>query len=277
MSEEQKKKEINVEETVERADERAKNVDSESSAMNAANAADDVKTNNVESQEGKDENKVRSDNKEKAEEGKAEDKGKAAKAAAAKAAAKAERPKPAAERPRPATRKKDEEKEAEPKPPSPNQPKLDRIVQIIRQEVSEDAVQEAYINEMDRHLPCIVINREKWVETSKLLKEHEELSMNYLRNVTGVDYETHFEVVYHLISLEKVEEVCIKVRTEDRENPSIPSVTPVWNTANWNEREIYDLLGIDFPGHPNLTRIMMPDDWVGHPLRKDYEPFDPEV
>lgn len=161
-------------------------------------------------------------------------------------------------------------------PPSPNQPLLDKLVRIIRAEVSDEAVEEAYINRLDRDLPCVVIRPEHWVETSLLLKNHEQLQLNYLRNVAGVDRETHLEVVYHLLSMVTREEYCIKVKT-DREQSSIPSVTPVWNTANWNEREIYDLLGIDFPGHPDLRRIMMPDDWVGHPLRKDYEPLDPEV
>jgi NADH-quinone oxidoreductase subunit C len=84
------------------------------------------------------------------------------------------------------------------------------------------------------------------------------------------------EVAYHLLSLSNKRDYCIKVKT-DRDQPSIPSVSVLWPTANWNEREIFDLLGIDFPGHPNMTRIMMSDEWVGHPLRKDYEPLDPEV
>lgn len=109
-----------------------------------------------------------------------------------------------------------------------------------------------------------------------MLKGHDELRFNYLRNVSGVDYETHMEVVYHMIGLDSKLEAAIKVRT-DRDAASVQSATPVWATANWNEREIYDLLGIDFPGHPDLRRIMMPDDWVGHPLRKDYEPLDSEV
>src|SRR5690606_25137167 len=105
---------------------------------------------------------------------------------------------------------------------------------------------------------------------------HAELKLSYLRNVTGVDYETHLESVFYLINFTDKQDYCVKVRT-DREQAAMPSVTSVWQTANWNEREIYDLLGIEFTGHPNLKRIMMPDDWVGYPLRKDYEPIDPEV
>ncbi|MNH34078.1 NADH-quinone oxidoreductase subunit C/D [compost metagenome] len=97
-----------------------------------------------------------------------------------------------------------------------------------------------------------------------------------MRNVSGVDYIAYLEVVYHVVSLERGCDAAVKVRTE-RENASVYSATPVWAAANWNEREIFDLLGIDFPGHPDLRRIMMPDDWVGHPLRKDYEPLDSEV
>lgn len=163
-----------------------------------------------------------------------------------------------------------------PKEPSPNQPRLDRAAALIREQVAADAVDEAYINEPDGHRPYLVIKPEHWIRTAQLLKENGEFGLNYLRNVSGTDMETHLEVVYHLVSLDTRHEYGIKIKT-DREKPSVDSVTPVWATANWNEREIYDLFGIDFPGHPDLRRIMMPDDWIGHPLRKDYEPFDPEV
>ncbi|WP_010278998.1 NADH-quinone oxidoreductase subunit C [Paenibacillus senegalensis] len=177
---------------------------------------------------------------------------------------------------RAAQKAKKEEEPEEPKLPSPMQPVLDRAVQLIQTEVSEEAVAEAFINEIDGHRPYLVIKQEFWPETAKLLKEHPEFGLTYLRNLSGVDQETHLEVVYHLISMESKQNYCIKVKT-DRDQPRVPSVTSVWETANWNEREVYDLLGIDFPGHPDLRRIMMPDDWVGHPLRKDYEPLDPEV
>ncbi|NQX70604.1 NADH-quinone oxidoreductase subunit C [Paenibacillus alba] len=163
-----------------------------------------------------------------------------------------------------------------PKVPSPNQPLLDRLVAILKEGAGEDAVVEAFINERDAHRPYVVIHSSRWPQAALTLRDHEELRCDYLRNLSGVDQETHLEVAYHLLSLTHKQEYCVKVKT-DREQPSIPSVALTWPTADWNEREVYDLLGIDFPGHPNLVRIMMPDDWVGHPLRKDYEPLDPEV
>lgn len=163
-----------------------------------------------------------------------------------------------------------------PKEPSPKQPILDRLVQLIGENVGEAAIESSFINERDEHIPYVIINKDHWVQVAQLLKQNEELELTYLRNVSGVDMETHMEVAYHLISLTKKQDYCVKVKT-DRDAASIPSVTPIWPTANWNEREIFDLLGIDFPGHPDLRRIMMPDDWAGYPLRKDYEPIDPEV
>ncbi|MCD1260888.1 NADH-quinone oxidoreductase subunit C [Paenibacillus athensensis] len=168
------------------------------------------------------------------------------------------------------------DEDAAPKEPSPNQPLLDRLVALVKESAGEAAITEAYINERDGHLPYIVVHSDYWLQTAELLRDHEELQCTYLRNLSGVDQETHLEVAYHLLSMTHNRNYCVKVKT-DREQPSIPSVTPIWDTANWNEREVYDLLGIDFPGHPDLRRIMMPDDWVGHPLRKDYEPLDPEV
>lgn len=179
---------------------------------------------------------------------------------------------------RAAARAKKEEsaEEAAPKEPSPNQPKLDRLVAILKEQAGDAAVEAAWINEQDHHRPVVEIAAEHWPACARAMKDHPELKLHFLRNVSGVDRETHMEVVYHLLSFEFKQDYCVKVKT-DRDAPQIPSITPVWTTADWQEREIYDLLGIDFPGHPDLRRIMLPDDWVGHPLRKDYEPLDPEV
>ncbi|MBH5320572.1 NADH-quinone oxidoreductase subunit C [Paenibacillus sp. GSMTC-2017] len=164
----------------------------------------------------------------------------------------------------------------QPKLPSVRLPELELIIRVLSNEVASDAVLESYINELNADMPTIVLSGAHWTKAAVVLRDHKELDFNYLRNVSGVDYETHLEVVYHLLSLKSRRDVVIKLRT-DREAASVPSAALTWSTANWNEREIYDLLGIDFPGHPDLRRIMMPDDWVGHPLRKDYEPLDSEV
>lgn len=200
-----------------------------------------------------------------------------AKAAKAKAAAEARAARAAA---REAAKKTEAGEaagaEAPPKEPSPKQPVLDRFVQLLKETFGESAVLESFINEKDDHLPCVVLETSLVAQAAEFVKNHPELKLVYLRNLAGSDMETHMEVIYHILRLEDMQEYCIKVKA-DREAPSVPSVTPVWSGADWNEREVYDLLGIDFPGHPNLVRIMMPDSWVGHPLRKDYEPLDPEV
>ena len=102
-------------------------------------------------------------------------------------------------------------------------------------------------------------------------------ALDYLSFVTGVDYpeQKRIEVVYHLFSSQHRHELLLKVRVP-RDDPRVESVTSIWRGADWHEREAYDLLGIVFAGHPNLRRIMMTDDWVGHPLRKDYIYEDPE-
>jgi NADH-quinone oxidoreductase subunit C len=98
-----------------------------------------------------------------------------------------------------------------------------------------------------------------------------------LSSVTAVDWypnEPRFEVVYHLHSIERNSRVRLKCRLAG-ENPEIESVTGVWRGANWYEREVWDLFGIRFTGHPDLKRIMLPDDWEGYPLRKDYSVLGP--
>ena len=99
-----------------------------------------------------------------------------------------------------------------------------------------------------------------------------DLGFDCLINLTGIDWnkKNQIEVVYHLWSYAQRHSFVLKVQL-DRAAPSVPSIESVWKSADWLEREQYDLLGIDFPGHPDLRRIMLPDDWVGHPLRRDYK------
>jgi NADH-quinone oxidoreductase subunit C len=107
------------------------------------------------------------------------------------------------------------------------------------------------------------------VEALRRLKQ--ELKFERLSTVTAVDRypaEPRFEIVYHLQSISENQRVRLKARVSG-ENPEIESAFAVYRSANWYEREVFDLFGVRFLNHPNLTRIMMPDDWVGHPLRKD--------
>lgn len=101
------------------------------------------------------------------------------------------------------------------------------------------------------------------------LKESGVLLFDHLMCLSGVDYKDRLEVVYHLYSYELKHKVTLKVNV-DRNNPEIDTVVPVWETANWHEREAYDMFGINFKGHPDLRRILLPQEWEGYPLRKDY-------
>ena len=105
-----------------------------------------------------------------------------------------------------------------------------------------------------------------------ILRDDPQCPFNYLCDVTAVDWypsEPRFEVVYHLLSIPQKERIRLKARL-DGSSPVIESITSVWPSANYFEREVFDLFGVRFTGHPLLQRIMMPDNWEGHPLRKDY-------
>lgn len=117
---------------------------------------------------------------------------------------------------------------------------------------------------------CVVIEKTAIPEVMRLLKESPEFDFNYLNNVTAVDYFGHFEVIYNLTSFRNRHTLTVKTRVSTRENPEVPSVTPLWKGADFQEREIYDLMGIGFPGHPNLKRIALWEGFEGHPLRKDF-------
>lgn len=124
----------------------------------------------------------------------------------------------------------------------------------------------------DRDEMTIYVDRANIREACALLKEDPACPFDFLSDITCVDWhpsEPRFEVVYHLLSIPKKERVRLKVRLNSS-SPVLESITPVWPGANYFEREIFDLFGIRFSGHPYLRRILMPEDWEGHPLRKDY-------
>lgn len=125
-------------------------------------------------------------------------------------------------------------------------------------------------------------------EVCRFLRDDPEVQFNMLNCISGVDYlqvdpkrkldcEPHVEVIYHLASLVHKHRLVLKVRLPrwkdgvEGQLPEVPSVAGIWSTADWHEREVYDLSGVYFTGHPDLRRILCPEDWVGHPLRKDYQ------
>lgn len=108
------------------------------------------------------------------------------------------------------------------------------------------------------------------VELCRFIRFDPPLSFDFLSFVTSIDWKTHYEVVYYLTSTLHKHKLVLKVKLDDRADPEVPTISTVWPTADWQEREIYDLMGIKFQGHYNLRRILLPDDWVGFPLRKDY-------
>ncbi|MDE7571988.1 NADH-quinone oxidoreductase subunit C [Bacillus tropicus] len=170
--------------------------------------------------------------------------------------------------------KKEEELKQE--EPSVNQPYLNQYVEVIKGKMGEEILIDSYINKLSKDVPTLVVEPSKYYEVMELLRSHEELAFDYMSELHATDFVTHMEVYVHLFSYGKKQSVAVKVKL-DREAPQVESVTALWKGADWPEREAYDLLGIVFKGHPNLSRILMPDDWIGHPLRKDYEPYDVEV
>ena len=116
----------------------------------------------------------------------------------------------------------------------------------------------------------LLLKTESLLEVADYLKKTPGLDFDYLNYVTAVDYYDYFEVVYRLASLKHNHGLVLKVRCYDRENPTLPSVVGIWRGADFQEREIYDLLGISFEGHPNLRRIVLWEGFEGHPLCKDF-------
>ncbi|WP_415782853.1 NADH-quinone oxidoreductase subunit C, partial [Bacillus manliponensis] len=172
--------------------------------------------------------------------------------------------------------KQEESVAEEPVKPSLNQPYLDRYVREVVAKLGKNVLEESYINALSKDVPTLVVKLEHYYGVMELLKSHKDLAFDYMSELHATDFVSHMEVYVHLFSYGKKQSVAVKVKL-DRAEPKIPSIAQLWRGADWPEREAYDLLGVTFEGHPNLKRIMMPDDWVGHPLRKDYEPYDMEL
>ncbi|WP_437622557.1 NADH-quinone oxidoreductase subunit C [Sorangium sp. So ce1151] len=148
----------------------------------------------------------------------------------------------------------------------------EEIFQALKASLGEEAV-------FDFH-PVSAKDRDAWLQVApekieavcRHLREAPELAFDYLECITGVDYPDlkKIVVVYHIYSYAKKHRVVLKAFL-DREGPAVPTLVDVWSAANWQERECFDLLGVRFEGHPDLRRLLLPDDWEGHPLRKDWQ------
>ena len=152
------------------------------------------------------------------------------------------------------------------------------VLDLVRQSAPATVIEPAEAIDM----PTAYVSRDHIVEVCRTLRDHAGLQFSFLVEITAVDYhpaEPRYEVVYHLACLGEAyaqpggaapaRRLRLKVRVPEAD-PWVPTLTGLWPAANWLEREVYDLFGIVFTGHPDLRRILTPDDWTGHPLRKDY-------
>ena len=168
---------------------------------------------------------------------------------------------PAAGAPKPPVKKKEEG-------PKPTDATGHPLVQKLKTEFGESIADASeFIGQLSVH-----VTRERIRAVCEFLKEDDETPFDYLSDLTCVHYpdrvDAPFEVVYNLFSISTYQRVRLKVRTDD--SAGVESVTAVWPSANWLEREVFDLFGVPFAGHPDLRRLLLPPDWEGHPLRKDY-------
>jgi NADH-quinone oxidoreductase subunit C/D len=154
---------------------------------------------------------------------------------------------------------------------------LSRSAQRIRDRFSGSPLSER-VEIADLDLPTIETTADDWIAVARFLRDDPECRFDLFLDLAGVDNlkrrgrPTRFEAVFHLLSLSRGEHVRVKVILPDGKPPSLPTACEVWPAANWFEREAFDLFGFDFPGHPNLRRLLCHDAFVGNPLRKDYSP-----
>ena len=144
------------------------------------------------------------------------------------------------------------------------------VQQLTGEELSERvgaAVPHSVVASVDG---VLFVEPAKIADVAGFMKSDSRLDFNFLNSISAVDYINHFEVVYHLTSMNKRHTTIVKTRLDGRDELTLPSVYHLWRGADFQEREIWDLMGISFAGHPNLKRIMLWEGFDGHPLRKDY-------
>ena len=142
--------------------------------------------------------------------------------------------------------------------------KFSEIIKVIESKLEHECV-------VPEGKDVLMVKPEHWNEISGILKNQSVLNFDYLMCISSYDKEDGkiYGVAYNLFSTTKNHYLEVRVETED--GKSIPSVVSLWQTANWHEREAYDMMGIQFEGHPNLKRILLSDDWEGYPLRKNFK------
>lgn len=152
---------------------------------------------------------------------------------------------------------------------------FEEITQQIRERFSDSAIEKVTSLGL---MPYVIVKKEFIERICNFLYNHPQMYFDYLACMTGIDNgpsTNTMEIVYNLNSIPFNTSYCIKViverNTENEVLPEIDSVSEIWRTANWHEREIFDLLGVKFRNHSDLRRILMPADWIGYPLRKDYK------
>lgn len=146
----------------------------------------------------------------------------------------------------------------------------DKIAEIVREAYPSEVIEAREF----RGQVSATLKKENIKDVMRYLRTSHELYFDFLRDLCGVDYlgkkQPRFEVVYHLYSMKHRHMIRIKAEVSEND-PCIDSVVEIWRGAVWHERECYDMFGITFNGHPDLRRILLPEDWEGHPLRKDYQ------
>ena len=142
----------------------------------------------------------------------------------------------------------------------------EEVAALITETFGEKVVE----SKLDVVSPWSQIDPAAVLEVCEFFKNDERLLMDHLELLGGVDYKEHIEIVYITYSMKHRHRFTLKCRLP-RESPRIQTVESVWRVANWHEREVYDMFGVFFEGHSDLRRILCPDDWEGHPLKKDYK------